>query len=287
MASPARIPPAALAPGPRETPRPGESARARAPRANVVRRPRSSPRARTAAGPSDVSRSGAHLEDVILTNGRTTDMAHALWRAVLREGDLAVDATAGNGWDTVELARLVTGESSGRVVAFDVQPAAIASTSARLDDALDPARRARVELVLDSHANMTRWLRPRRTLEGDAGNRPDPDSDPDPDPDPDPGAGAGVVCFNLGYLPGADADRSVTTETGSTVEALRAASEALRPGGVVTVVGYVGHAGGDEETRAVKAWAAALDPRRFTATVHGVVNRINCPQLIAVHKKRA
>ena len=83
------------------------------------------------------------------------DITHSVKRRVAAHeaghalAALAVDATAGNGWDTVELARLVTGESSGRVVAFDVQPAAIASTSARLDDALDPARRARVGSCLD------------------------------------------------------------------------------------------------------------------------------------------
>ena len=30
---------------------------------------------------------------------------------------------------------------------------------------------------------------------------------------------------------------------------------------------------------------SSLDPREFTATNHSVVNRDNCPQLIAVHRK--
>ena len=75
------------------------------------------------------------------------------------------------------------------------------------------------------------------------------------------------------------------TETASTVRAVRSAVAALRPGGVLTVVGYVGHAGGAEETRAVEALVAALDPRMFTATAHAVVNRDNCPRLIVVHRK--
>ena len=59
----------------------------------------------------------------------------------------------------------------------------------------------------------------------------------------------------------------------------------LRPGGVLTVVGYTGHEGGWEEVEAVMELVSSLDPREFTATNHSVVNRDNCPQLIAVHKK--
>jgi hypothetical protein len=54
---------------------------------------------------------------------------------------------------------------------------------------------------------------------------------------------------------------------------------------VVTVVGYVGHEGGAEETSAVEALTRTLDPKQFTATTHLVVNRENCPRLIAVHRK--
>ena len=52
-------------------------------------------------------------------------IAHRVAESVLREGDLAVDATAGNGHDTVFLAQAV-GET-GKVFAIDVQAAAIGS----------------------------------------------------------------------------------------------------------------------------------------------------------------
>ena len=35
------------------------------------------------------------FEQVLRTNSRTTELAHALWRAVLEEGDTAIDATMG------------------------------------------------------------------------------------------------------------------------------------------------------------------------------------------------
>jgi len=201
-------------------------------------------------------------------------MAHALWRAVARKGDLAVDATAGNGWDTAALAELVLGddgEDPGVVLAFDVQARALESTRRRVDERFDEGKASRVRLVLDSHARLGEYV---GEYVGD-----------DDETTAKTSVGVGVACFNLGYLPGADSDKSVVTETTSTVRAVRAAIAALRPGGVLTVVGYVGHAGGAEETRAVEALVAALDPRMFTATAHAVVNRDNCPRLIVVHRK--
>ena len=88
-------------------------------------------------------------------------MAHALWRAVARKGDLAVDATAGNGWDTAALAELVLGddgEDPGVVLAFDVQARALESTRRRVDERFDEGKASRVRLVLDSHARLGEYV---------------------------------------------------------------------------------------------------------------------------------
>jgi hypothetical protein len=58
--------------------------------------------------------------------------------------------------------------------------------------------------------------------------------------------------FNLGYRPGGD--RSIVTRTDSTLTALESAYRLLLPGGIMTVVGYVGHPGGRDETDAVADW---------------------------------
>ena len=61
---------------------------------------------------------------------------------------LCIDATCGNGGDTMFLCGLSAG-SGGRVLGFDIQPEAIASTRARL------ARKGyTAELHCDSHANL-------------------------------------------------------------------------------------------------------------------------------------
>ena len=69
---------------------------------------------------------------------------------------LCVDATCGNGGDTAFLCNLTA--PAGRVLAFDVQPEAIRSTRARLEQANVPAER--YELVCGSHADLLQYVQP-------------------------------------------------------------------------------------------------------------------------------
>lgn len=151
---------------------------------------------------------------------RPTARAHREIAAVLREGDLAIDATAGNGHDTVFLAKLV-GET-GKVIAFDLQEQAIASTRERLatENLLD-----RVTLVHGSHTTIAAHATP---------------------------GSVAAVMFNLGYLPGGD--HTVITRTNETLHALDVALHTLKPGGILTIVCYPGHEGGDKESAAVVEW---------------------------------
>jgi len=151
---------------------------------------------------------------------RPTARAHREIDAVVREGDIAIDATAGNGHDTVFLARLV-GEA-GKVVAFDLQEQAIVSTRDRLAAA---SLLERVQLVHGSHGTIAEQVAAESVA---------------------------AVMFNLGYLPGGD--HAVITRTEETLRALEGALGVLRPGGILTIVCYPGHEGGDEESAAVMAW---------------------------------
>jgi SAM-dependent methyltransferase len=178
-------------------------------------------------------------------------LAHHFLRAAVRPGDRVVDATCGNGNDTLFLARLV-GES-GRVTAFDVQKDAIQNTSALL---LEHGCRSRVELAAVGHENLLDSVR-------------EPVS---------------AVVFNLGFLPGGD--RCCITQTHTTVAALGQALELLLPGGIVTVAMYPGHSGGDEESEAVEAWSAALSPKHFNVWRNRQLNRSPAaPYLLLVERR--
>ncbi|WP_411845518.1 class I SAM-dependent methyltransferase [Roseibacillus persicicus] len=151
-----------------------------------------------------------------------SDQAKEAITRVLEEGDTAIDATMGNGWDTVFLAETVG--PSGKVLAFDVQEAALKKTDKRLERA---GVRERCQLVHQGHETMGEHV----------------------------SGGVGAVMFNLGYLP--YADRSVITTEGTTLRALQTAREILRPGGVITIICYRGHPGGQDEARAVWQWVLA------------------------------
>jgi hypothetical protein len=182
--------------------------------------------------------------------------AHQLVRDRLRPGDIAIDATMGNGHDTLFLAGLVG--VTGRVYAFDVQQAALASTRARL--AAAGALDARCSLLLRDHAEMA------EALPSDARGS------------------VGAVMFNLGYLPGGD--HGVITEAGSTLRALEAGLSLLRGGGVLTAVIYPGHEGGDAEAAAVDAWVMTLSQERYPALSYRFLNQRNAPPYVVAVEKR-
>ena len=167
------------------------------------------------------------------------------------EGDTAVDATAGNGHDTVMLARAV-GET-GRVWAFDVQQEALDATWARCAAA---AVDGRVELVSDSHAQMERHV-PQ---------------------------GVACVVFNLGYLPGGD--KSCVTQAASTLKASEAALRLLKVGGSVLWVAYPGHDGGSEE-RALAQWVKTLDQKVYNVFVWRPLNQAGDPPVLFGAQRRA
>jgi len=159
-----------------------------------------------------------------MTPPRPTELAHTLLRDAIREGDTVVDATCGNGHDTVFLAQCVG--PAGRVIAYDIQPSAIASAQAAVEAA---GLGGRVTFHLKSHRLMGDDLPP---------------------------ASAAAIMFNLGYLPGED--HAITTETIETLKALEAARNTLAPGGLLSVVCYPGHEQGGDEAPKVEAWLSSL-----------------------------
>ena len=164
-----------------------------------------------------------------MTQARLTSVAHSALSAVLRPGDCAVDATLGNGHDALFMARCVA--PGGRVIGFDVQEAALAATRRSADAA---GLGTLLELHQCGHESMARVLGP--ALVGRVA----------------------AATFNLGYLPGGD--KSVVTRPETTIAALEQARTLLRPGGLVSLLVYRGHAGAAAEVEAIDDWLAGLDP---------------------------
>ncbi|MBR2942469.1 MAG: methyltransferase domain-containing protein [Clostridia bacterium] len=168
----------------------------------------------------------------------------------IREGDTVVDATMGNGKDTLFLAELVG--PGGHVHAFDVQAEAVERTRERVDEA---GFSDRVSLHLAGHETMKAHVP----------------------------YGVQAVMFNLGWLPGAA--HAVTTQTKTTLEAVQAACDLIVPGGIVTVCVYPGHDEGKRELSALDEWAAGLSVRTYNVLRHHFVNAAeHTPQLLLIQK---
>ena len=180
---------------------------------------------------------------------RPTEIAHTILRDAIREGDLVVDATAGNGHDTVFLAQCV-GET-GQVMAYDIQAQAIASAQLAV---AQQGFSDRVQWHQKSHSTMADDLTPES---------------------------ARAIVFNLGYLPGDN--HQVTTETQETLKALAAATTVLQAGGCLSILCYPGHEEGAGEAQQVEAWITQL-PRWRVAKYAMLSTKNPAPFLLIAHK---
>jgi SAM-dependent methyltransferase len=188
-------------------------------------------------------------DDMPLLRG-PVPLAHLFIRRFVRRGDHVVDATCGNGHDTLLLAELVG--PGGRVWAFDIQREAVEATASLL------ACAGGFDSVVLVHAG-------HETMAGEC-------SGP-----------LKAVVFNLGYLPGGD--RTVVTRPESTLAGLEQSLELLTPGGVVIISLYPGHEAGRQERPALESRLALLPPAGFHVWRMGQMNvPATAPYIILVQK---
>lgn len=187
---------------------------------------------------------------MILSNSLT--ISHELIKKVVQQGDTVVDATMGNGNDTLFLAGLVGG--NGKVYSFDIQEYALANTRKKLEDnGIGDC----VELIMDGHQNIDRYVE----------------------------KGVKAVMFNLGYLP--KGDHNIGTKAETTIEALKKSMELLVIGGIIMMVIYYGGDSGFDEKEAVLEYVKTIDCRKHVVLVSDFVNQINCPPIAVCIEKFA
>ena len=165
----------------------------------------------------------------------------------LREGDVAVDFTMGNGHDTEFLSRTV-GET-GHVYAFDIQAQAIESTRKHLREAGCPEN---YTLIHDSHHKVKEYVHEKFK--------------------------AGM--FNLGWLPGGD--KSIYTLRETTLPAIQAALELMDRDAILNIAVYPGHEEGNLEGRMVVDFLSTLSKYRFACTRVNILNSPTSPYFIVV-----
>ena len=180
-----------------------------------------------------------------MENWQVTEGVQHFIRLQVKEGDLCIDATMGNGNDTLLLARLA-GES-GHVLAFDIQEQALKNTEERLNRA---GLEKRCNLFRESHEYMFRYVREESVS---------------------------CIVFNLGYLPGGCHETATKAET--TVRAIKEGLKLLKKKGLLTLCIYSGGDSGFEEKEAVLSFLKELNPREFLVIKTEYINRPNHPPI--------
>ena len=173
-----------------------------------------------------------------------TALAHSLWLQPIRPfRDTIIDATAGNGKDSLMLASMLFPSDSDytfdntndhndhakpQLISIDIQQRACENTQSLLEENLPPdIIKNHIQVLHGSHA-------PLPSL---------------------PKESVGLICYNLGYLPGADKE-AFQTQMMTTIYSLADAALLLRPGGLLSVMSYPGN--GWEEHCAVNYFMEGL-----------------------------
>ena len=131
---------------------------------------------------------------------------HEVIKNISSKDKIAVDATLGNGYDSLFLAPLFN-----KVYAFDIQDLAIKRSKEKLKDYDN------VEIIKDNHMHLNKYISHKIDL----------------------------IVFNLGYLPGSD--KKICTNSYTTTNAIKNACNLLTDDGIIIVVGYSRHLGGQKE----------------------------------------
>ena len=181
------------------------------------------------------------------------DKSHKIWGGVLSRGDHVIDATCGNGHDTLYLAKSVDLERGGKIFAFDIQEKALLATKKRLTAHFsEKIVEKNVCFLKQCHSTFPLMER-----------------------------GVKLIVYNLGYLPGGG-NKMLTTCVPTTLKSLASALNMICFKGVLSVMCYPGHSEGKRELKAVLRFCKALDPKKYFVENHSIFNKNNSPVLFII-----
>ena len=120
-------------------------------------------------------------------------------------GDTVIDATLGNGFDTLKIAEILDG--SGKIYGFDIQPLAIENSRKLLASLPEP--KPTITLIEASHADFEHYIHEKIDF----------------------------IIYNLGYLP--KGDKEITTQAESTIQSVQSGLSLLRGNGIMLIESFL------------------------------------------------
>lgn len=173
------------------------------------------------------------------------DLAHFFWAQIIGPSDLTIDATCGNGKDSLFLAKL----GPKHLYCIDLQQKAIELAKKTLLGFKN------LSFHQQCHSHFPEEIKSESVK---------------------------LIVYNLGYLPGGD--KSLTTMAATTLLSLQKGQNLLMPKGVISITCYPGHSEGAFEEKEIISWSQNLAPDRWTVSFHQFLNRKHSPSLILIQK---
>ncbi|KIY22620.1 class I SAM-dependent methyltransferase [Mesobacillus subterraneus] len=180
--------------------------------------------------------------------------ARKLLELAVKPGDIAVDATVGNGNDTIFSANLAG--PSGRIYGFDIQDQALMTSKTKLRE---HKLQDQVTLFHTGHENISEYIPPLHFGKITA------------------------AVFNLGYLPGGD--KNIVTVHEKTIMAIDQLLEIMAPEGIIVIVVYHGHPEGKVEREYLLRYVKSLDQNTAHVLEYKFLNQKNNPPFIIAIEK--
>lgn len=178
-----------------------------------------------------------------------------MWAKILTAHDTVIDATLGNGKDTLFVAQSLQKLGGGHIIGIDIQKEAIDSATDLITSYFTTFP-GFIKFFHTSHENFPKEI---------------------------PLGSVKLIIYNLGYLPGFD--KSITTQTSTTQTSIHHALALLCPGGCLSITCYIGHEEGDKEYKALQPFLQKLSPHEYCFTEHTFKNRNQSPILLLIQKK--
>ena len=164
----------------------------------------------------------------------------------LKQNDLAIDMTSGNGNDMLFLSSILT---KGHVFGFDIQEKAILNSKKLLKE----NNITNYTLFKENHENVNKVLKNYKNK-------------------------ISLILFNLGYLP--SSNKKILTKSTSTLNALKESFELLNNKGIILMVFYP-HEEGKKEEKVVKDY---LNKEKIKYNEYHNTDNVNSPFLIEIKR---
>ncbi|MCT4585149.1 MAG: class I SAM-dependent methyltransferase [Peptostreptococcaceae bacterium] len=172
-------------------------------------------------------------------------------KSKIKENDICIDATMGNGNDTLFLKQCIG--MNGKVYAFDIQKQALENTKKVLEEA---KLYNNVHLINDGHENMNEYI--KETID--------------------------FIIFNLGYLP--KGDKNLITKKETTIKAIDESLKLLKKKGIICIMSYYGHEGGMDEKNSLIDFLEKLNYLEYNIIKFDFLNKKNSPPILFLIEKK-